>query len=123
MTGHIGSLAAAERTRGSLAGAVLHPDHGDQYTSAAFADACRRVGVRESMSAIGSPADNALAESFNATFNRESFRAESTGPASRRSTSTPSAGCTCTTPAAVTPASDTAARSPTKQQPEPHQLR
>ncbi|WP_432066306.1 hypothetical protein [Streptomyces sp. C10-9-1] len=29
-----------------------------------FADACRRAGVRQSMSAIGNSADNALAESF-----------------------------------------------------------
>ncbi|WP_419249087.1 transposase [Streptomyces luteogriseus] len=60
ITGHmrtdlvIDALAAAERTRGSLAGAVMHTDHGAQYTSRAFADACRRAGVRQSMSAIGS---------------------------------------------------------------------
>ncbi|MTE17580.1 IS3 family transposase [Streptomyces sp. TRM43335] len=68
------ALAAAERTRGGLAGAVLHTDHGAQYTSAAFADACRQAGVRQSMSAIGSSADNALAESFNATFKRETLQ-------------------------------------------------
>ncbi|MFI6209874.1 integrase core domain-containing protein [Streptomyces sp. NPDC051041] len=45
-----------------------------QYTSRAFADACYRVGVRPSMSAIGSSADNALAESFNATFKRETLQ-------------------------------------------------
>jgi transposase InsO family protein len=45
-----------------------------QYTSRAFADACRRAGVRQSMSAIGSSADNALAESFNATFKRETLQ-------------------------------------------------
>lgn len=69
-----GALAAAERTRGSLAGAVLHTDHGAQYTNRAFADACRQAGVRQSMSAIGSSADNALAESFNATFKRETLQ-------------------------------------------------
>ncbi|WP_103377153.1 IS3 family transposase [Streptomyces noursei] len=68
------TLAAAERTRGSLAGAAMHTDHGAQYTSRAFADACRRAGVRQSMSAIGSSADNALAESFNATFKRETLQ-------------------------------------------------
>ncbi|MYX56847.1 IS3 family transposase, partial [Streptomyces sp. SID8382] len=68
------ALAAAERTRGSLAGAVMHTDHGAQYTSRAFADACRQAGVRQSMSAIGSSADNALAESFNATFKRETLQ-------------------------------------------------
>ncbi|MBA4867354.1 IS3 family transposase [Streptomyces sp. PSKA54] len=70
----VDALAAAERTRGSLAGAVMHTDHGAQYTSRAFADACRRAGVRQSMSAIGSSADNALAESFNATFKRETLQ-------------------------------------------------
>ncbi|MEV5047063.1 IS3 family transposase [Streptomyces griseoincarnatus] len=69
------ALSAAERTRGSLAGAVMHTDHGAQYTSRAFADACRKAGVRQSMSAIGSSADNALAESFNATFERETLQA------------------------------------------------
>lgn len=69
-----GALSAAERTRGSLAGAVMHTDHGAQYTSRAFADACRQAGVRQSMSAIGSSADNALAESFNATFKRETLQ-------------------------------------------------
>jgi transposase InsO family protein len=70
----IDALAAAERTRGRLAGAVMHTDHGAQYTSQAFADACRQPGVRQSMSAIGSSADNALAESFNATFKRETLQ-------------------------------------------------
>ncbi|MBN3929659.1 IS3 family transposase [Streptomyces verrucosisporus] len=68
------ALAAAEQTRGSLTGAVMHTDHGAQYTSAAFADACRQAGVRQSMSTIGSSADNALAESFNATFKRETLQ-------------------------------------------------
>uniref|UniRef100_UPI0035DC3AB6 IS3 family transposase n=5 Tax=Bacillati TaxID=1783272 RepID=UPI0035DC3AB6 len=68
------ALAAAIRTRGSLAGAVMHTDHGAQYTSRAFAEACRLAGVRQSMSAIGSSADNAAAESFNATFKRETLK-------------------------------------------------
>jgi transposase InsO family protein len=72
------ALAAAERTRGSLAGAIMHTDHGAQYTSRAFADACRQAGVRQSMSAIGSSADNALAESFNATFKRETLQGRKT---------------------------------------------
>ncbi|MFE3644298.1 IS3 family transposase [Streptomyces sp. NPDC059169] len=79
----IDALAAAERTRGSLAGAVLHTDHGAQYTSRAFADACRKAGVRQSMSAIGSSADNALAESFNATFKRETLQGRKTWPSER----------------------------------------
>jgi transposase InsO family protein len=67
----IDALHAAERTRGSIAGAVFHSDHGVQYCSRAFADGCRKAGVTQSMGAIGSSADNALAESFNATCKRE----------------------------------------------------
>ena len=68
------ALAAAERTRGSLDGAIMHTDHGAQYTSKSFAAACEAAGVRQSMSAVGSSADNALAESFNATFKRETLQ-------------------------------------------------
>ena len=35
------ALAAAQHTRGSLAGSVFHSDHGSQYGSRAFADACQ----------------------------------------------------------------------------------
>src|SRR6202008_4589640 len=59
----VDALAAAIRTRGSLTGAVMHTDHVAQYTSRAFADACARAGIRQSMSAVGSSADNAAAES------------------------------------------------------------
>lgn len=70
----IDALTAAQRTRGSLDGAVFHSDHAAQYTSKSFAAACRAAGVRQSMSAVGSSADNALAESFNATFKRETLQ-------------------------------------------------
>ncbi|MEW5659836.1 IS3 family transposase [Streptomyces cinereoruber] len=70
----IDALAAAERTRGSLAGAVMHTDHGSQYTSRAFAEICRSTGVHQSMGAVGSSADNAVAESFNAAFKRETLK-------------------------------------------------
>ncbi len=53
---------------------LLRPVEPGQYTSRVFADACRRAGVRQSMSAIGSSADNALDESFNATFKRETLQ-------------------------------------------------
>jgi transposase InsO family protein len=70
----IDALNAAQRTRGSLDGAIMHTDHGGQYTSRAFAAACHTAGVRQSMSAVGSSADNAAAESFNATFKRETLQ-------------------------------------------------
>jgi transposase InsO family protein len=64
------ALHTAKHTRGSLAGAIFHSDHGAQYSSRAFADACRIAGVTRSMGAVGSSADNAAAESFNASFKR-----------------------------------------------------
>lgn len=70
----IDALRAAERTRGSLASAIFHADHGAQYTSRAFADTCRQAGVTQSMGAVGSSADNAAAESLNAAFKRETLQ-------------------------------------------------
>ncbi|WP_435055788.1 IS3 family transposase [Micromonospora aurantiaca (nom. illeg.)] len=70
----IDALHAAQRTRGSLDRAIMHTDHGAQYTSRAFGAACQTAGVRQSMSAVGSSADNAAAESFNATFKRETLQ-------------------------------------------------
>lgn len=70
-------LAAAERCRGSLADAVIHTDHGAQYARRVFADACRRAGVIQSMSAVGGSADDALAESFNAICKQEALQGRS----------------------------------------------
>ncbi|MDH6699837.1 transposase InsO family protein [Streptomyces sp. MAA16] len=72
--------AAAIRTRGSLAGSIMHTDHGAPYTSRAFAEACRPAGVRRSMSSVGSSADNARAESFNAAFKRETSQGRKSWP-------------------------------------------
>ncbi|MEU9102260.1 IS3 family transposase [Streptomyces sp. NPDC048361] len=77
------ALAAAIRTRGSLAGSIMHTDHGAQYTSRAFAEACTSAGVQRSMSAVGTSADNALAESFNATFKRETLQGRKSWPGER----------------------------------------
>ena len=68
------ALKAAAVTRGStraLAGAVFHSDHGSVYTSKDYARLCADLGVTQSMGAVGTSADNALAESFNATLKRE----------------------------------------------------
>ncbi|STZ41299.1 transposase [Mycolicibacterium gilvum] len=67
----IDALKAAAALRGSLAGAIFHADNGSQYTSRDFANLCRDLGVVQSMGAVGSSADNALAESFNAALKRE----------------------------------------------------
>ena len=65
------ALKAACRDRGSLAGAVFHSDHGAVYTSKSYAKLCGQLGVTQSMGAVGTSADNAMAESFNATLKRE----------------------------------------------------
>lgn len=68
------ALKAAARTRGSLQGAVFHSDNGAQYASKEFANTCRELGVSRSRGAVGTSADNAAAESFNATLKRETLQ-------------------------------------------------
>jgi transposase InsO family protein len=69
------ALQAAAATRGAtLDGAVFHSDHGAQYTSAAFAAACEQLGVVQSMGAVGTSADNSVAEAFNGTLKRETLQ-------------------------------------------------
>ena len=68
------ALSAAEAMRGSLLGAIFHSDHGAQYTSKDFAQLCTSLGVIQSMGAVGTSADNALAESFNASLKRETLQ-------------------------------------------------
>lgn len=68
----IDALDAAVAARGGrVDGVIFHSDHGSQYSSSDFTDACRRHGVRRSMGRIGSSYDNALAEAFFATLKRE----------------------------------------------------
>jgi putative transposase len=50
---------------------IHHSDHGCQYTSYAFGKRCREAGVMPSMGTVGDAYDNAMAESFFATLERE----------------------------------------------------
>lgn len=68
------ALRAAHAQRGTLRGAVFHSDHGAQYGSKDYAQLCAQLGVTRSMGAVGSSADNALAESFNAALKRETLQ-------------------------------------------------
>jgi transposase InsO family protein len=72
------ALKAALADRGSLRGAIFHADHGAQYTSKDLAKLCTQLGVTQSLGAVGSSADNALAESFNATLKRETLAGAAT---------------------------------------------
>ena len=83
------ALRMAHQVRGSMRGAIFHSDHGSVYCSKAYAEVCERFGVRQSMGAIGSSADNALAESFNASYKRETLAGAAAFPdvaAARRET-------------------------------------
>jgi transposase InsO family protein len=69
------ALQAAARTRGgSLDGAVFHSDNGAQYVSKEFAKVCHELGVTRSRGAVGTSADNAAAEAFNASLKRETLQ-------------------------------------------------
>jgi putative transposase len=50
---------------------IHHSDRGCQYTSYAFGKRCQEVGVMPSMGSVGDAYDNAMAESFFATLERE----------------------------------------------------
>jgi transposase InsO family protein len=72
------ALKAALADRGSLRGAIFHSDHGAQYTSKDLARLCTQLGVVQSLGGVGSSADNALAESFNAALKRETLAGAAT---------------------------------------------
>ena len=50
---------------------IHHSDRGCQYTSYAFGKRCQEAGVMPSMGSVGDAYDNAMAESFFATLERE----------------------------------------------------
>jgi len=54
-------------------GAIFHSDRGCQYTGAMFRSRLNKVGLIQSMSAKGYCYDNALAESFFASFKNEAL--------------------------------------------------
>ena len=55
-------------------GLLFHSDQGVQYTSYKFRKMLKKFGVSQSFSAPGAPHDNAVAESFFASFKREDLR-------------------------------------------------
>jgi len=56
---------------GASSGVIFHSDRGSQYGSGIFMDLCSSGGVRQSMGRVADCFDNALAESFFATFKCE----------------------------------------------------
>ena len=58
-------------TQRQPSGVIHHSDRGSQYTSYAFGKRCREAGIMPSMGSVGDAYDNAMAESFFATLERE----------------------------------------------------
>jgi transposase InsO family protein len=66
------SLTMAAATRGgSVDGVIFHRDRGSEYTAETYDQACRALGVLQSMGRVGCALDNAAAEAFNSTIKVE----------------------------------------------------
>jgi putative transposase len=61
---------------GNNAGVIAHSDHGSQYTSLVYGSYAKQSGIDLSMGSIGDSWDNALAESFFASLEKELLRRE-----------------------------------------------
>jgi putative transposase len=61
---------------GDAAGVVAHSDHGSQYTSLVYGAYAKQSRIDLSMGSIGDPWDNAVAESFFASLEKELLRRE-----------------------------------------------
>jgi putative transposase len=74
-----GALAMAVAVRGgkdAVDGVIFHSDRGGEYTGHRFREACRRMGIRQSMGRPGSALDNAVIESWHSTVEFELRRLE-----------------------------------------------
>ena len=77
MAGHmrqelvVAALEMAVGRRRPSKGTIHHSDHGGQYIALAFGQACHDAGIAQSMGAVGSCFDNAVAETFFATLTKE----------------------------------------------------
>jgi putative transposase len=65
------ALTQALATRRPAPGVIFHSDRGTQFTSGEFARFCNAHGVRRSMGRKATCFDNAVAESFFATYKKE----------------------------------------------------
>ena len=76
MENHLRTELVLEALQNAIAqrrpkGVIHHSDRGCQYTSYAFGKRCQEAGVMPSMGSVGDCYDNAMAESFWATLERE----------------------------------------------------
>jgi transposase InsO family protein len=67
-----GALAMAVAVRGGqVPGVIMHTDRGSEYTAGRFRQACKRLGICQSMGRPGSALDNAVIESWHSTLEFE----------------------------------------------------
>lgn len=67
----VDALQMAVARRRPAEGTVHHSDHGGQYIGLTFGQTCHDAGIAQSMGAVGSCFDNAVAETFFATLTKE----------------------------------------------------
>ena len=73
----VDALEMAVARRRPIAGLVHHSDQGSQYVSLVFGERCRTAGVQISMGSKGDAYDNAVAESFFASLEKDLLRRRS----------------------------------------------
>ena len=65
------TFRAAFQNHGTPTDLTFHSDRGSPYVSGAFCTLLKKCGVKQSFSTAGRPYDNAVAETFFATFKKE----------------------------------------------------
>jgi putative transposase len=73
----VDALEMAIARRQPKPGLVHHSDQGSQYVSLRFGERCREIGIHRSMGSKGDCFDNAVAESFFATLEKDLLRRNS----------------------------------------------
>lgn len=73
----VDALEMAIARRRPQVGLVHHSDQGSQYVSLRFGERCREIGIHRSMGSKGDCFDNAVAESFFATLEKDLLRRRS----------------------------------------------
>ena len=73
----VDALEMAVTRRHPAPGLVHHFDQGSQYVALRFGERCREIGVHQSMGSKGDCFDNAVAESFFATLEKDLLRRQS----------------------------------------------
>jgi putative transposase len=67
----VDALKMAVAARKPAKGTIHHSDHGGQFIGLLFGQTCHDAGIAQSMGAVGSCFDNAVAETFFATLTKE----------------------------------------------------